>query len=133
MDYWKGRVNKTFLIICVKLSLNKFNSFFVDKIRKIRADQETEEEQISDPEPVPDTLLHGFTPIAEQTIDRFIMNSSNATCESDPLPTWLLKKMQEIPLANHHNDSENVTRVWNISNGTETCPGSTKAQKTKPG
>ena len=80
--------------VCETQLVNKFNSFFVDEIRKNRADLETAEEQISDPEPVPDTLLHGFTPIAEQTIDRFIMNSSNATCESDPLPTWLLKKMQ---------------------------------------
>ena len=80
---------------CGTQLVNKFNSFFVDKIRKIRENLESEEEHISEPEPVPDTLLQGFSPVSEQIIDRFISNSSNATCESDPLPTWLLKNARK--------------------------------------
>ena len=85
--------------VCNTKLVNKFNTFFVDKIRKIRSDLKMEKcDQIAEAEPEPETKLHGFTPISEQTVDRFISNSRNATCESDPLPTWLLKKCKKTVL-----------------------------------
>ena len=92
---------------------NDFARFFVDKVVKIRnsisdnvitsALEETES-LIGDRT----SILCSFTPATEIEIDKLVSQSSNASCELDPLPTPLIKlcKDELIP---------SITKIVNLS------------------
>ncbi len=71
---------------------NDFGEFFYRKIKLIR----TEIDGIGvEPPSVeyrsPKAELTSFRQLSEEEIYDIIINSSNATCKLDPIPTWLLK------------------------------------------
>ena len=71
---------------------NMFGEYFYRKIELIRNDIDN---ITIDPQPVeyrrPEVKLESFTPVSDQEIHDIIMQSSNASCELDPIPTWLVK------------------------------------------
>ena len=38
--------------------------------------------------------MEAFAPLSDSDIKQLLMKSSNAFCELDPMPTWLVKKCQ---------------------------------------
>ena len=73
---------------------NEFNSFFVDKILKIRNKLMDNPEQLHPN--VRDTtspiLLSAFQPLTHEEVRKIIMSSPSRLCENDTIPTPLLKK-----------------------------------------
>ena len=71
---------------------NMFGEYFYHKIELIRNDIDN---ITIDPQPVeyrrPEVKLESFTPVSDQEVHDIIMQSSNASCELDPIPTWLVK------------------------------------------
>ena len=71
---------------------NMFGEYFYRKIELIRNDIDN---TTIDPQPVeyrrPEVKLESFTPVSDQEVHDIIMQSSNASCELDPIPTWLVK------------------------------------------
>ena len=70
----------------------KFNSFFIGKIRNIRKQLDSINSEKCFPEKANDSHMDTFIPCTEEEINRIISNSSNTSCELDPIPTPLLKK-----------------------------------------
>ena len=72
-----------------------FNNFFIDKIIKIRNDLDLDSDTVIldkfTHEPSK-TYFESFEPYTEKEIEQIIKNSSNASCQLDPIPTVLLKK-----------------------------------------
>ena len=68
------------------------NNFFIDKIKNIRKDLESKTLDQSFPERVSDSHLDSFERCTEEELKHIITNSSDSSCELDPLPTPLLKK-----------------------------------------
>ncbi|XP_028399903.1 chromatin assembly factor 1 subunit B-like [Dendronephthya gigantea] len=70
--------------------VNTFGEYFYRKIEIIRKDID---DITIDPQPVeyrrPDVKLESFTPLSNQEVYDIIMQSSNASCELDPIPSWL--------------------------------------------
>ena len=63
----------------------------MDKIINTRENlQACEHYSFPDAESDFESMLHKFATVSEQTIANYIPKSSNASCESDPIPTWLL-------------------------------------------
>ena len=71
---------------------NMFGEYFYRKIELIRNDIDN---TTIDPQPVeyrrPEVKLESFTPVSDQEVHDIIMQSSNASCELDTIPTWLVK------------------------------------------
>ena len=71
---------------------NMFGEYFYRKIELIRNDIDN---TTIDPQPVeyrrPEVKLESFTPVSDQEVHDIIMQSSNASCELDPIPSWLVK------------------------------------------
>ena len=69
-----------------------FGEYFYRKIELIRNDIDN---TTIDPQPVeyrrPEVKLESFTPVSDQEVHDIIMQSSNASCELDPIPSWLVK------------------------------------------
>ena len=106
--------------------VNKFNGFFVDKIVKIRENLSSSGYSYH-PEPESDleSTLQEFVPVSEQTIADYISKSSNATCDSDPIPTWLLKKCKETL-------TPTITSIVNASLKSGTFPSKLKHALVRP-
>ncbi|XP_077981930.1 uncharacterized protein LOC144436936 [Glandiceps talaboti] len=81
---------------------NKFNNFFVDKVANIRQklDDQAENTALTDGfrSRIVDTNLNKFTPLKPDEIKKYIMKSPTKQCQSDPIPTWLLKEYVNILL-----------------------------------
>ena len=71
---------------------NMFGEYFYRKIKLIRNDIDN---TTIDPQPVeyrrPEVKLESFAPVSDQEVHDIIMQSSNASCELDPIPSWLVK------------------------------------------
>lgn len=70
-----------------------FGDFFCSKISRIREDiasSSVPSINISVPSPV--VKLETFAHVSEDTIRKIILSSSDANCQLDPIPTWLVKK-----------------------------------------
>ena len=72
--------------------VEKFNSFFIGKIRNIRKELDSIQSNQCFNEKASVSHLDKFDPCTENELNRIIMNASNASCELDPIPTSLLKK-----------------------------------------
>ena len=81
----------------------QFNDFFIGKIRNIRKDLDSIDSNKCFDEKASVSHLDNFEPCTEDELRRIIMNSSNASCELDPIPTPLLKKCLEtlLPYLTH--------------------------------
>ncbi len=78
---------------------NRFGGFFKDKIVKIR--QEIDSMQCSPPDLSPTESppnMDSFTALSPEEVKKLIMESKSATCDLDPIPTWLVKDCVEILL-----------------------------------
>ena len=74
---------------------NEFNSFFVDKILKIRYKLMENPEQLDphDIDTTSPTLLSAFQPLTHEEVRKIIMSSLSEICENDTIPTPLLKEI----------------------------------------
>jgi hypothetical protein len=93
-----------------KEQANSFNDYFKCKIENIRStfDNDIESAMNYDSKPEGVTPLVAFTPISEEAIRKIILSQANKSCESDPIPTSLLKSCLDdlLPI---------VTRIVNLS------------------
>ena len=72
-----------------------FGEFFVTKIKNIRSKLEaTDVEPLALPRaPInEEDKLHTFCPLSQEDVRKLIKKSPNKHCDSDPIPTWLLKE-----------------------------------------
>ena len=76
---------------------NEFGTFFGrkielinDEINKISVNPITTEHR------VPDKLLKSFSPVSQDDIRGVILKASNASCQLDPIPTYLLKDCCDV-------------------------------------
>ena len=82
---------------------DKFAKFFINKILKIRQGIESSL-SVSSPHPSPSpscpsaSSFTEFSCVTEDDLQRVISRSSNASCQLDPEPTWLLKEHLESHL-----------------------------------
>ena len=84
---------------------NNFGAFFIQKIELIQEDIDNIE--VNQPELVSYHLhakLERFSRLTEDSVQRIIMSSSNASCTLDPMPTWLIKHCSDLlNLLNNQN------------------------------
>ena len=74
---------------------NEFNSFFVDKIMKIKT-KLTENPEQSNPHERNTTStvsLSAYKPLTHEAVKKIIMSSPSKLCENDTIPTNLLKEI----------------------------------------
>ena len=78
----------------------KFNSFFSVKIYKIRENLDDMKDSVDNLSFDISSSLHSshekvseFAPASEEEIQKIILNASNATCASDPVPSSFVKKI----------------------------------------
>ena len=71
--------------------VDKFNSYFVDKIKPIRNELGSDNPTSVLNEPAAKDQLQCFREIPPDTVYKYIKTASSATCGLDPLPTWILK------------------------------------------
>ena len=74
---------------------NAFANFFAMKIANIRTKLEeyTIETEAIPTDAIPrENMLLAFQPLSEDDIRKLIIKSPNKQCDSDPIPTWLLKE-----------------------------------------
>jgi hypothetical protein len=84
-----------------KLSVDDFAAFFRDKVEKIRQSTGTAE-----PPVISERSTSGFSLFAPATvteISALLNNASSKSCDLDPIPTWLLKRLsvQVAPIICH--------------------------------
>ena len=74
---------------------NRFNSYFLDKVIKIRDDLDSQVGKTTSIERSSSTVTHKFEVFKLVTPDKvrqYIAKSPSKHCKSDPIPTWLLKE-----------------------------------------
>ena len=103
----------------------QFNDFFIGKIRNIRKDLDSIDSNKCFDEKASVSHLDNFEPCTEDELRRIIMNSSNASCELDPIPTPLLKKCLDTLLPY-------LTHMVNISMQSGHFPDTLKKAIVKP-
>ena len=76
---------------------DRFNAFFVDKIKTIRMD--LAENVVEYPDHLKNTRpsftgspMEDFQTVTEDEVEKVIKAAPNSSCSLDPLPTWMLKK-----------------------------------------
>ena len=78
---------------------NDFGNFFVQKIEKIRSEIDAQNIPSADiPYSFTGDYLSSFEPLSEEQVKKFIMDSKTTTCDSDPIPTHLVKENLDILL-----------------------------------
>ena len=112
-----------------------FNNFFISKITKIRDDLDsfsTTDNQIASTtadnkhnHANVTSCLNDFTPATEKEICEIITASPPKSCDSDPIPTWILKKHLHLlaPL---------ITRIVNLSLESAVFPSCFKSALVTP-
>ena len=71
---------------------NQFAEYFCHKIDLIRDEIDNIDVNPPTVEPrLPEVKLEQFSPVSVEEVRDTIMHSSNASCQLDPIPTWLLK------------------------------------------
>ena len=84
------------------VDLHRFASFFTDKISKLRLTLSSQPANVamasphcpSPPTSPPD--FSTFRPASESEISKILLNCPNKQCDSDPIPTWLLKECSSV-------------------------------------
>jgi exonuclease III len=72
----------------------EFASFFIEKVEKIRDNLQVF--PAYEPEGLSTSMFDQFKYVDINTVKRLIMNAKAATCQSDPLPSFLVKKYVDI-------------------------------------
>ena len=83
-----------------------FAQFFLDKITKIR--EALRDELVYMPTPNDPPKLKRFTPLKEEDVRKVVMSLKTKSCELDPIPTTIFKKLLPaiLPL---------ITKIVNLS------------------
>ena len=76
---------------------NRFGSFFIDKIKKIRDTFKYTRSQVLHPDKEPPTFC-SFQAVTETEVLKFIKESPSKTCSLDPCPTHIVKQCIDILL-----------------------------------
>jgi hypothetical protein len=113
--------------------LDRFSTFFHSKISNIRRNLDTENDMITSHhptvlpvnDPTPTGILSTFTPLTTDDVLRIIMKSPTKSCELDPIPTWLLKKIVDSLLPT-------ITDIINKSVQTSVFPPALKHARVTP-
>lgn len=108
----------------VKMAL-EFNNYFQDKIQKIRDGLSSEIQYTPPTEPTCTSVMSRFEPLSRKEVKELLSKSSNAFCDLDPIPTWLMKECQHVLIAP-------VTDIVNLSLSKGVFPASMKAAIVKP-
>ena len=101
-----------------------FNTFFIDKISKIRSELQSNE-QANEPKICNTADLSNFKPLTHEEVQKLIAAMPVKHCALDPLPTWLLLKCIDkiLPL---------ITEIINLSLKNGTMPSTLKHALVKP-
>ena len=86
---------------------NRFGSFFIDKIKKIRDTFKYTQSQVLHPDKEPPTFC-SFQAVTETEVLKFIKESPSKTCSLDPCPTHIVKQCIDILLPS-------LTKLVNLS------------------
>ena len=86
---------------------NRFGSFFIDKIKKIRDTFKHTRSQVLHPDKEPPTFC-SFQAVTETEVLKFIKESPSKTCSLDPCPTHIVKQCIDILLPS-------LTKLVNLS------------------
>ena len=81
---------------CVKDLADKFITYFNDKISNIRKDLEKAQTPQEIFNKFDGEVLDSFTEVSEDDIRKNIHSSPTKSCALDPIPTWLLKKCEDV-------------------------------------
>ena len=107
---------------------DKFASFFLEKITKIRNGLDHILQYKPQPHSHPVDNLTDFTPLTEEDVCNLICRSSGKLCELDPIPGSLLKSTAHTLVHQHH---QQVTLNWNLPNNMEECCCQTTVEETR--
>ena len=104
-----SRSNTTVLpsFVDEKSLANKFGSFFIDKIKKIRDTFKHTRSKSLHPDKVPPTFS-SFQVVSQSEVLKFIKEAHSKTCSLDPCPTHVVKQCIDILLPS-------LTKLVNLS------------------
>ena len=99
-----------------------FGEFFYRKIELIKKDIDgiAAEPPVVD-YPSSQVLLESFVPLSQEQVSEIIMGMSNASCQLDPIPTWLLKQCSSelVPvitiMINRSFQESTVPKNWKVA------------------
>ncbi|KAK6168510.1 hypothetical protein SNE40_021026 [Patella caerulea] len=103
---------------------DEFNGFFDTKISKLKAGIETAAQNVMPPSDISTPIncsLQSFDAVSTEHIGKIILDSKSATCDLDPLPTWILKKDLIVDTI-----SPLITYIFNSSISSSCVPESLK-------
>ena len=103
---------------------DKFSTFFIDKITRIRDGFNTCSENIILPD-CPPTQFSNFSEVNETDVRKYIMSSPTKSCMLDPWPTFMVKEYVDILLPS-------VTKLINLSLVQGVFPGKFKQAVVTP-
>ena len=103
----------------------EFNTFFHQKIQKIRDGFPPTNLAHAIPSDPCHSSLSTFDALSQSDIKKLLNKSSNAFCDLDPMPTWLVKECQDILILP-------ITKIINDSMSMGFFPDSMKIAHVKP-
>jgi len=77
--------------LSTKLTADDFAIFFKDKVAKIRLSTATASRPVISSRQTPS--LSSFPPVTVEEITKLLNSSPSKSCQLDPIPTWLLKRL----------------------------------------
>ena len=93
----------------IKSFSESFSKFFMDKIEKIRMNFSNDIHNMPDiKSPTVKSRMTSFEPATADEVRKIIINSTNKTCDLDPIPTELLKSLLDVLLVP-------ITQMVNLS------------------
>jgi hypothetical protein len=135
VDEILGRKSELFLPAHTSLKdvLNQFSSYFSTKIKSIRQALDAgspnaivnQSSVLPLTDPIPQGHLTNLRKVSNEEVGKLVSKSPSKSCASDPLPTWLLKKLSE-PLI------PTITDIVNKSIELSIFPSALKDAKVMP-
>ena len=109
-----------------KLSLaDDFATYLENKIDVIQRDIGSNVVTNPDTEDGCQPSLCSITPLSEDEVSKLIMSLSSATCDNDPMPSFLVKECLDVIL-------QNITRIVNLSLERGEFPSALKSARVGP-
>ena len=105
---------------------NDFAKFFMDNIERVKDKLDNIPSMAPQTErSLTESQLSHFANVSQETIRKIVMKSPSSSCQSDCIPTWLLKACLEELLPS-------ITRIVNSSLQSGTFPSSYKVARVTP-
>ena len=109
---------------------DRFSIFFADKIERIKENLNSQpSETINTQYTCENSSTATFSSLAvmsEDLVRGIIMKSPLTSCNLDPIPTWLLKKMCWWTCSNHNAIYKYVVSKWTFSRFSQICSDHTQ-------